>query len=306
MKKILSFTLTLIASLQLFASDPDTTSAHLAQEDFSEMIRLDSLNRSLTYDTGTVVLGDGLATLHVPEGFKFLNGKDSEMVLADFWGNPPSESLGMLFPVESDPLDDENFAINITYAEEGYIDDSDAKDLNYDDLLRQMQEDTRSSNEYRTQEGYPTIELVGWAASPYYDAENKKLHWAKELKFGDYEFHTLNYNIRVLGRKGYLELNVIGDMQVLPAVNAQIKNILPAVQFNEGYRYQDFDSNIDKVAVYGIGGLIAGKVLAKAGLLAKLGLVLVKFWKVIVVALIAGTAGLRKIFGKKDENIPPA
>ncbi len=31
--------------------------------------------------------------------------------------------------------------------------------------------------------------------------------------------------------------------------------------------YGDFDSNIDKVAAYGIGGLVAGKLAAKVGLL---------------------------------------
>ena len=42
--------------------------------------------------------------------------------------------------------------------------------------------------------------------------------------------------------------------------------------------YSEFNPDIDTVAAYGIGGLIAGKVLAKAGVLAA-GLVLLKkFW----------------------------
>ncbi|MGH9940273.1 MAG: DUF2167 domain-containing protein, partial [Blastocatellia bacterium] len=40
----------------------------------------------------------------------------------------------------------------------------------------------------------------------------------------------------------------------------------PFVEFNEGHRYGDYVAGVDKVAAYGIGGLIAGKLAAKAGL----------------------------------------
>ncbi|MEL6926417.1 MAG: DUF2167 domain-containing protein, partial [Bacteroidota bacterium] len=221
-------------------------------------------------------------------------------------GNPPSPegegSLGMLFPTDSGPNDMESYAINITYSEEGYIDDADAKDLDYDDLLATMQEDTEAANEMRASMGYGTVELVGWASEPYYDAAEKKLHWAKNLRFDGSSDHTLNYNIRVLGRRGYLELNAISGLNELEAVKAGIPDILPAVAFNQGHRYVDFDPQLDKVAAYGIGGLIAGKVLAKAGILAKLGLILAKFWKLIAVGVIAFFAGIRKLFGGKDEE----
>ncbi len=54
--------------------------------------------------------------------------------------------------------------------------------------------------------------------------------------------------------------------------------------------YSDFDSSIDKVAAVGIGGSIAGKVLAKAGLCA----VIAKFAKFIVVGVVAAIVGLRR------------
>ena len=157
-----------------------------------------------------------------------------------------------------------------------------------------MQDDTEEGNAYRTQEGYPTIELVGWASTPFYDADAKKLHWAKELRFEGYDESTLNYNIRILGRNGYLNMNAIGDMEALPYVQKDIDRIIEAVEFSQGNTYADFDSSIDEVAAYGIGGLIAGKILAKAGFFA----IILKFWKIIAVAAVAGFATLRKrIFG---------
>lgn len=186
-------------------------------------IYIDSVANTLKCETGTVTLKNNIATINVPEGYKYLDGKSSDMILTDIWGNPPREasdrSLGMLLKENETPFYDSSFCINITYAEEGFIDDEDAKDMDYEELLETMQEDTETSNKYRLGNGYERIELVGWASEPFYDEQNKKLHWAKELKFGKYEGgNTLNYNIRILGKKGYLQLNAIGEMYVLQSV----------------------------------------------------------------------------------------
>ncbi len=127
------------------------------------------------------------------------------------------------------------------------------------------------------------------------------LHWAKEYESDD-EVNTLNYDIRILGRKGFISLNAISDMDYIDDVEEHIDEIITSVNFTTGNTYADFNPKIDKVAAYGIGGLIAGKVLAKAGILAKLGVVLAKFWKIIAVGFIALTAGFRKIFTKKNNQ----
>lgn len=318
MKKALLLSSYLFFSVFLAAQTKDTSEVEFDREAALTAYRayIDSVCATFKYQTGTVQLRDGVATLNVPAGYKYLDAASSDIVLTDLWGNPPAESpeaksLGMLFPENSGPNDTNSVhAIDITYSEEGFIDDSDAKGLDYNDLLKQMKEDTKAENEQRIAAGYPAMELVGWASSPFYDEANKKLHWAKELKFGEGETNTLNYNIRVLGRKGYLMLNVIGDMAVLPAVKKDIDTILSSVSFNDGYRYRDFDSSVDKVAAVGIGGLIAGKVLLKAGVLAKVGVLLAKLWKVIALAVVGAIAGIRRFLGNKkgedEETAAPA
>jgi len=258
---------------------------------------MDSINASFTYERGVVVLDGDMATINVPNGYKFLNARQSKTVLTDLWGNPPSDPLGMLFPEETSPVSD-NFthAVEITYSEEGYIDDEDAKDIDYDELLEEMKDDAKLTNPERVKLGYGTMDMVGWASVPYYDETNKKLHWAKELKFQDSEVNTLNYNIRVLGRKGYLNLNIIGDMTVLPIVKADVSSIVASAAFTEGNTYSDFNPDVDDVAAYGIGGLIAGKVLAKVGFFA----LLLKFWKFIAIGIVGAFSVFKgKIFGKK-------
>jgi len=283
------------------STDLDSISLQFIDEINAYFKFKDSLDNALNFELGSIQLGDDLATLNVPSNFMYLGKTQSIQVLTDVWGNPPDQSvLGMMIPKNTSVLDDSTYAIIISYSEEGYVDDEDAEDLDYDELMETMQEDAQDANPMRIQQGYPSIEVIGWAAAPYYDSENKKLHWAKELSFDHDSAHTLNYNVRILGRRGYLELNFISDLQLLDQIKAEMPEILPAVNFNDGNRYSDFNPDMDKVAAYGIGGLIAGKVLAKAGLF----VLLAKFWKIIAVGAVALFAGIRKFLGgKKNEPV---
>src|SRR5205814_4303057 len=116
-------------------------------------------------------------------------------------------------------------------------------------------------------QGYAAMELIGWAAPPRYDKAAHKLYWAKELKFSGETGNTLNYNIRVLGRRGVLVLNAVAAMLQLPEIEKNTPKILAAIDFNPGNRYADFsEASGDKVASYGIAALVAGGVAAKLGL----------------------------------------
>lgn len=299
MKKSLS-TACLLLGLSVFAFAQEEEISPEELIEFQEMVvkTSDSLDATMDYQYGEIQLNGDIATLNVPEGFKFVNQEKAKYVLTDIWGNPEDDStLGLIFPNDSNPFF-MSYAIEVSYVEDGYIEDDDAADINYYELLDQMKEDSDQENQERASMGYPMVELVGWASSPYYDAENKKLYWAKELKFEESEINTLNYNIRILGRKGYLMLNYIADIDQLDLINENIDPVLNSVEFNDGYRYEDFDSKIDDVAAYGIGGLIAGKILAKAGFFA----VLLKFWKLILVGLAGIGAGVRRFLKGKRAN----
>lgn len=272
------------------------------QVDSTELIR-QSINDSFKYQTGTVSIGFGKAKLNVPKGFKYLDSEQSEKVLTEIWGNPKSEypSLGMLFPENAGPADDKTFAFNIAFQEMGYVKDDDANSIDYEELLAEMKKSMQEANEERTKNGFPTMDIVGWASKPYYDTQKHALHWAKELKFGGEPINTLNYNIRLLGRKGVLELNAIASINELPQVKQSIDQVIAAVEFETGEKYKDFNPSVDQVAAYTVGGLVAGKVLAKVGFF----VLLVKFWKVIAFAFIALGSVLWRFLAnkKKPEEI---
>lgn len=273
-------------------------------EDFEAYI--DSVRSAQHYETGLIHLPGGKAEIKVPAGFKFLNKEQSISVLTKVWGNPPEtaeNALGMIFPENDDPFSDSSYAFIVKYEDIGYVKDDDAEKIDYDEMLKNLQQEEKETNEARVKAGYSTIHMVGWAQKPFYDKEKKVLHWAKELKFGDQEgANTLNYEIRILGRHGILSLNAVCTMKELPLVKANIDKVLPMAAFTEGNTYFDFDPKIDNVAAWTIGGLVAGKVLAKVGFFAVILKYLGVLWKFILLGLAALAGVFRKLFNRKKET----
>jgi uncharacterized membrane-anchored protein len=258
----------------------------------------------LGYQTGTVTLSDGLATLRLPDSFRFLGPEGSRRLLTDAWGNPAEASdgvLGMLVPAGVSPLSGEGWGIVITYDEDGYVNDGDAAGIDYAKLLKEMQASTTEANDERRKAGAEPVTLVGWAEPPSYDAAAHKLYWAKDLVFGSGEDHTLNYNIRILGRRGVLVLNAVSSLDQLPVIRAETRQILAAVEFNEGHRYTDYLPGTDKAAAYGITGLIAGATAAKAGIFKMLWVGLLAFKKAIFAGVVALGLWLRRFFTKTPD-----
>jgi uncharacterized membrane-anchored protein len=138
------------------------------------------------------------------------------------------------------------------------------------------------------------------------------MYWAKELKSDDASGNTLNYNIRVLGRQGVLELTAVAAMADFPKIKQEMPKVLASTNFDPGNRYTDYQAGSDKLAAYGLAALVAGGIAAKAGLFAKLGVLLLALKKFIIIGLAAIGAFLRKLFGRpkklaaQDGSQPPS
>ena len=260
----------------------------------------------LKYQGGTITLRLGLATIQVPPSFRYLGPDDSRRVVGEGWGNPPDAVeglLGMLVPQGLSPLSPAGWGILITYEEDGYVSDADAASINYDELLTQMQHAAAAQDEQREREGFARVRIVGWAEPPSYDSSAHKLYWAKELAFGkDGEHRTLNYSIRVLGRRGVLELNAVAAMSQLQSIRAESQSVLVAVNFNDGHRYSDYVPGTDKAAAYGLAGLIVGAAAAKAGLFKLLWVGILAFKKLIVLGVIALWAAIKRMLGGRPKE----
>ena len=275
------------------AQEPETTSAATEEEQFE--------SPALEYKTGDIVLPNKVATLHLGDEYRYLDPANAEKVLVA-WGNPPgAETQGAIVPNDVDPFTQQGWAVFLTYVDDGHIDDSEAAEIDYADLLKDMQAGTEDSNAARKEAGYPEIHLVGWAEQPHYDANAKKLYWAQHLR-GSGGQNSLNYDVRVLGREGVLSMNAVAGMDQLESVRQDMRPLIGIAEFNEGYRYAEFNPKTDRMAEYGLGALIAGGVAAKLGLFAKLGAFLLAFKKFIFIGVIALGGLIAKLFGRKKEE----
>ncbi len=296
--------------LAMFTSSTALVSTAQSGPDFDKMTDAEyeayvkDFMSKLNPQTGIVKLPHGNATLNVPEGFYYLGPKDAYKVLVDVWGNIEGlETDGMIFPADHTPFDNGGWAVDLAYEKTGYVSDDDAESIDYSKLLKDLQAETKAANIYRKQKGYEPIELVGWAANPSYDAVNHRLYWAKDLIFGEAEQHTLNYDMRVLGRRGVLSMNFISSMDELSAIEQAAPKILAMPSFEDGSRYEDFDPKVDTKSSLGIAGLIAGGVgaaaVAKKGGFIVLLAFLKKGWMLILIGLTAVGRFLTGLFKKK-------
>jgi uncharacterized membrane-anchored protein len=175
------------------------------------------------------------------------------------------------------------------------VKDDEFDSMKFDEVLKEMQEGTKEASKERVKAGYGKMELAGWATQPHYDKAQHKLFWAKKYDV-DAPGQALNYDIRVLGRSGHLELSLISDMSQFKEIEANVPTILSMVDFTDGNRYADYKSG-DKVANYGIAALITGGILAKSGFFAKLALILAKGWKLVVLGVVGVGALIKRIVG---------
>jgi uncharacterized membrane-anchored protein len=263
---------------------------------------------SLNRQTGVVTIADGKVTLNVPETHYFVGAADARRVIVDLWGNPPNSAEGVegiIFLADANPALD-GWGALVQYVAEGYVPDDEASTMNYNDLLRDMQAGAERENEWRQQNSYPTISIVGWAEAPHYDEATHKLYWAKDLLFGGESIHSLNYDIRILGREGHLVLSFVSTMDQLETIRASAPAVMAMANFTPGNTYADYVEGVDQRAAYGIGGLIAGGALAavaqKTGLLA----LILAFGKKFLVLIIAGLAALGGMVTRMFRREPPA
>ena len=258
---------------------------------------------SLNFQQGKITLPGNIAVLDLPVSFQYLGPDDAEKILVQAWGNPPgAKSLGMIFPSNVSPLSPESWGVIVTFDKDGHVKDDDADSIKYDELLKSMQESITASNEERVKQGYQAMTLVGWAEKPSYDKNSHKLYWAKEIKSGNETQHSLNYNIRVLGRDGVLVLNAVAGMSQIEQIKSEMQHVVAFSDFTDGNRYADFDSKTDKVAEYGIAALVAGGIAAKLGFFGKIFAFLLLFKKFILVGLALLGGSVAKLFGRKSKT----
>ncbi len=230
----------------------------------------------------------GIAKITVPEGYQFV-GRGGAGKFMELNENPSDGGeLGVLIHME------DSWFVVFSFSDEGYIKDDD-RDLDADEHLASFKKGTEQGNKIRRERGWSTMEILGWQQPPFYDPRTNNLTWS--IRGSSDGGTSINHSTRLLGRKGVMNVDLVLSSEQIGTAVPAFDTLLTGFEFNAGHRYAEFRRG-DKVAAYGLAGLIGGGVgvaLVKTGLLQK-------FWKLIVVAFIALAGGAKKLFGAFGRN----
>lgn len=240
----------------------------------------------------TAKLGDK-AEIDVPKDFLFTDGEGARKFM-ELTQNPPSNSeVGLIAPKS----EKETWFVLFEFSDVGFVKDDDKATLDSSAILETIKKATEASNEDRRKRNWPPFHVIGWHTAPFYDSETHNLTWAINGSEDNDAHPSVNYSVRILGRRGTMNVDLVLDPQDLAGVEPRFKAILGGFRFTGGNRYADFVQG-DKLAGYGLTALIAGGATAiavKTGLFAKL-------WKFLIVVVAAIASALKK-FWKKIKSI---
>jgi uncharacterized membrane-anchored protein len=242
-----------------------------------------------------VELGSSLE-LDLPAGFSLLERAEARAVLEKM-GNEAANVLGIVFQPDKD------WIVVIEYDDVGYVSDSDADELDADELLESYRRGTEQQNARRAQLGVPALVIDGWSEQPHYERAGRRLAWGLKAHS---DGQVINFFTKILGRRGYLSMNLIDNPAAIEQSKQQVAPLLTAVRFKPGERYEDYREGDHssgmglRMLVLGGAGIAAAKA-AKTGILVAILLALKKGFVVIGVAI----AGFFKwLFGRKRDREP--
>ena len=229
-----------------------------------------------------VELGE-IAVLKLQPGMVFLNGEDTQLY-SEFAGSMPSyQEIGSVFPMEA------NWAAFFDYDEVGHIKDDEKDKIDADELLESYKLGTEEANKDLEPENH--LFVVGWDVPPAYDENLNSLKWSLLAEDADGN-KLINYKVRILTREGYISAVLVSDPEHLSQdIQSFERLVLNHFTVIDGERYEQYDPATDKLAEYGLTGLMLGgagvAVAKKAGLIATLALFFKKFGVVIIGGLVA-------------------
>jgi uncharacterized membrane-anchored protein len=236
------------------------------------------------------------ATLAVPAGEIFIPAAEGNRILRAL-GNTINGDTYQGIVLGLKPSD--AWLVVVRYIKEGYIKDDDAKNWNADELLQNITASNDAANKDRAARGFPQVEIIGWIEKPAYDPATHRLVWSLSSKHKgepDSAHKGINYNTYALGRDGYFSLNLLTSSARIEVDKVVARDLLAALTYDSGRRYEDFNSSTDRIATYGIAALVGGVVAKKLGLFALIGAFVLKFAKAIVIGVAALFGGVFKLF----------
>ena len=251
--------------------------------------------KTLTWREGeSLSLPKSRATLKTPAGIGQLDAKDA----ATIWEviNGVAAPLGIEAMIDDDKT---KAAVYFLKQGDGYVRIDDWNDLDADEMLKSMSEGAEEGNQQRRESGIAPLHIVGWVERPSLDRAKNTVRWAIEVKDDSNQSNVNRVSLTLL-RDGFEKLIWVGSKEDKDA--SLLKIAQDNFKIDDGSGYVDFKPG-DKVAEYGIAGLVASvlgvKLAAKLGLLALAGVFLKKFAVLIVLPFMFLFGKAKSYFARK-------
>ncbi len=240
----------------------------------------------------TVDLGDQ-AQIQIGQPYTFADASDSRELMEAMGNTVSNDEVGLVMPRAKD----QDWFMLFEYQPVGFVKDDDKDAIDKDAILDGIRKGTEEANEVRKRKGIPALHVQGWFEEPHYDPATHNLVWALTAKNDDGS-EVVNYNVRLLGRHGYMSVTLVDEPTKLAVSRPEIAKVLSGFSYKTGRSYAEFVPG-DKVAEYGLVALVAGGAGAaavKLGLFQLLFKVLAKGGKAMVLLVVAALAAVKKMF----------
>ena len=239
----------------------------------------------------TVSLGEQ-AQVQMGQSYTFADAAGARELMEAMGNTVSNEEVGLIMPRAKD----QDWFLLFEYEPVGFVKDDDKDEIDKDAILEGIRQGTEEANETRKRKGIPALHVTGWFEEPHYDAATHNLVWALTARNDDGQ-EVVNYNVRLLGRHGYMSVTLVDEPAKLARSKPEVEKVLAGFSYNTGRSYAEFVPG-DKVAEYGLVALVAGGAGAaavKLGLFAALFKMLAKGGKAVVLLVVAALAGLKKV-----------
>ncbi len=233
--------------------------------------------------------------LHAPSGYGQLLGKDAATVSEVTNGvDAPSGTEAMLYDRKDKTI------VYFRKLGSGYVKIDDWPTVDADAMLKEIKENTERNNALRKERGISAIHVQDWLQPPRLDLKNHSVRWTVDAVEEDGS-SLVNSVALVLGRDGYERLTWIGTKEQFS--DSVLKVGLDSFAFANGKRYEDYVEG-DKIAEYGVAGLVASalgvKAASKLGILAFLAVFAKKGAALIIIPFVGIFAWIRKKLSRRE------
>jgi uncharacterized membrane-anchored protein len=239
----------------------------------------------------TAKLGS-VAEIKVPEGYGFLGAADTKKLLEAMGNRTNGQELGLVAVKES------NWFAIFEWHAVGFVKDDDSN-IDAGELLKAITTATEEGNGWRKEHGVTPLHVDDWVEKPHYDATTQNFVWGLAAH-DDEGAHVVNYNVRLLGRHGYMSITLVESPEGFAAARDGFTKDARWLRLRFRRALCGYVSG-DRLAEVGLTALVAGgagAAAAKLGLFGKLGKLIAAGGKAIIVFVLAALAAVRRFLAR--------